>query len=81
MSLKGGPFSAVLSGSRDKVSVQGQEALLRQYTAPCLGISFQGSRHGCYPGRVQNDFSFAAHMDRQRLSTDRTIFNAPSTSE
>ena len=32
--------------------------------------------HGCYraPGRVQNDFSFAAHMNRQRLSTDRTIF-------
>ena len=31
--------------------------------------------HGCYraPGRVQNDFSFAAHMNRQRLSTDRTI--------
>ena len=31
--------------------------------------------HGCYPGRVQNDFSFAAHMYRQRLSTDRTIFS------
>ena len=30
--------------------------------------------HGCYPGRVQSDFSFAAHMDRQRLSTDRSIF-------
>ena len=29
---------------------------------------------GCNPGRVQNDFSFAAHMNRQGLSTDRTIF-------
>ena len=28
----------------------------------------------CYPGRVQNEFSFAAHMDRQRLSTGRSIF-------
>ena len=37
-----------------------------------LGTQVQGSR--LYPGRVQNDFSFAAHMDRQRLSTDLAIF-------
>ena len=45
-----------------------QSCTSSKYT--CLNVR----AHGCYPGRVQNDFSFAAHLDHQRLSTDRTIF-------